>query len=213
MKLLKWIISLFSKKEKEVVIIEEPVKKPIEIVPPSIPSGIKKLALLCGHGAGDSGAICFNKIEEHEYSKKVISLIKDKFPHLEVRTYFKEKTYGWTRVHAQLALFRPDISLELHLNAASGSAIGFEFLITNEASRKFGEQMAASFGAKFGRKIRREKGINFLKSGDRGFLNVYSASKFSKISGIVEPFFCDNKAEWIEPEELAKFYVEFISKQ
>jgi N-acetylmuramoyl-L-alanine amidase len=206
--LINLIISLFTKDNQKP---EVSAPKLPESPKPNIPSGAKKIAILVGHGAGDSGAICWNKMEEHEYNKKASSIILDQVKNKELKVFFKTKN-GWGSTYAQVALFHPDICIEMHLNAATGTAYGCEVLITSESARSIGELFASRFCEKFQRRIRGSKGIKWLKSGDRGFGNVYAASKVSKKAILIEPFFCDNKTEWIEVEEYAKFLVDFINE-
>lgn len=203
-----WIKNLFKKKPVSIPVEKNPIDEAIKVPKPLDPIGKAKIAILVGHGAGDPGASCFNGMAEHDYNKKVAGIIKAKMPNVTV--YFKH-SMGWAPVYAQLAVSRPDVCIELHLNAYNGKAFGCEVLITSEVSRSLGEKFAAMFCLKFGRTMRGQKGIKWLKSGDRGFGNVYGASKVAKKAILVEPFFCDNKNEWIEPEAYAEFLVEFLS--
>lgn len=216
---METIINFFKKwfKKKptntKLPVENKPVETPVEI-PKPIETPVetyqltKKIAILVGHGAGDSGAICFNGLAEHEYNKRVSQILQAKFPNLQV--YFKSSSGGWAPVYAKLALYRPDLSVELHLNAYNGKAFGCEVLITNEVSRSVAEQFASMFCKKFNRTMRGAKGVKWLGRGDRGFGNVYSANKVSKKSILVEPFFCDNKNEWIPVEEYSETLVEFL---
>ena len=170
----------------------------------------KKIAILIGHGQGDGGATCWNGTTEHDYNKKVAEIIKSKMPN--VTLYFKSKVGDWAPVYVQMAVSRPDVSIELHLNAYNGQAKGCEVLITSEAARSLGEKFASMFCLKFGRVMRGSRGIKWLGNGDRGFGNVYSASKVSKKAILLESFFCDNKAEWIDPEVYAEFLIGFLKE-
>jgi len=207
-----WIKKLFKKDKPANLPIHEknPIDEAIKVPKPSAPIGSAKIAILVGHGAGDPGATCYNGLAEHEYNKKVAAIVSAKMPNVKV--FFKSGAGGWVPVYAQLALYRPDLSVELHLNAFNGAAKGCEVLITSEACRSIGEKFAAEFCLRYQRVMRGARGIKWLGSGDRGFGNVYSANKVSKKSILVEPFFCDNKNEWIPQEEYADFLVSFLSK-
>lgn len=206
---LKWLSDLFSSPSKptEPVIVEAPKK---EEQAPKLPSGRKKIAILVGHGAGDSGAIFWNKYQEHLYNKATGEIVVKEVKNHDVRLFFKSKG-GWGPTYAQIALWNPDISIEMHCNAASGTAVGCEVLITSESARSLGESFASAFCQKFNRKMRGAKGIKWLRSAkNRGFGNVYAASKIAKKAILVEPFFCDNKDEHVEISAYASFMVEFI---
>ncbi len=206
-----WIKKLFKKNKPTNSPIEKnPIDEAIQVPKPLDPIGSGKVAILVGHGAGDPGATCWNGMAEHEYNKKVAAIIESRLPNVTI--YFKSKIGGWSPTYAKLALSKPDLSIELHLNAYNGSAKGCEVLITGESSRSIGEMFAAEFCMKYQRVMRGAKGIKKLGDGDRGFGNVYSANKSAKKSILVEPFFCDNKSEWIEPSDYAEFLISFLKK-
>lgn len=175
------------------------------------PGAIKKIAILVGHGAGDSGAIGWNKVEEHEYNKKVASIVSEMNLGKEIKVYFKAKG-GWVSTYTEIAKFNPDLSIELHLNAATGNAVGCEVLVLkgHNDSASIGMSFANMFTQKFSRKIRGDKGIKWISSGDRGYGNLVGVSMAATWSVLVEPFFIDTKSEWIEPEEYAKFLAEWL---
>lgn len=209
-----WFKGLFKKKISPTTVVKSPEEKnpideAIKVPKPSAPIGKAKIAILIGHGAGDPGASCWNKMTEHDYNKKVAMIVASKMPN--VTLYFKQRIGGWAPVYAQMALLRPDISIELHLNAYNGKAVGCEVLITSEEARSLGEKYASMFCLEFQRVLRGARGIKKLGSGDRGFGNVYSASKVAKKAILVEPFFCDTKSEWIEPETYAAFLMKFLN--
>jgi N-acetylmuramoyl-L-alanine amidase len=207
-----WIKKLFKKskpannpippKKEEGDVINFP--KPVDH------SGKSKIAILIGHGASDPGATCWNGMAEHDYNKKVAAILEARLSN--VTLYFKSSVGGWAPTYAKLAVTRPDLSVELHLNAYNGKAKGCEVLITSESSRSIGEMYAAEFCLKFQRVMRGAKGIKWLGSGDRGFGNVYSANKCAKKAILLESFFCDNKDEWIEPTDYAEFLISFLKK-
>lgn len=207
-----WIKSLFKKKQ------ETPVVKPQEQAPVELPvetkpsTGIKKIAILVGHGAGDSGAICYNGTEEHNYNLQVAKILLSENSNKELSMFLKSPS-GWVSTYLKVALFNPDLTIELHLNAATGSAVGCEVLClsNDEKSAEIGRSFAKAFTGKFGRKLRREQGINFISAGDRGYGNIKGCKALSPGSILVEPFFCDNKNEWIEPVEYAKFVKEWLN--
>lgn len=203
--LINLILSLFQKDKPKIETVspvinpEVPTKEEVESFPK------KKIAILVGHGAGDSGAICWNGMEEHAYNKQVAEYVASKTP---VRLFFKSSN-GWAPTYLKLGAYNPDISIELHLNSFNGKAVGCEVLCTSQKAKHIANSFTASFCAKFSRKNR---GIKWLESGDRGYGNVKSASMISGKAILVEAFFCDNKDEWIEPLTYAQFLVEWINE-
>jgi len=201
--LINLILSLFQKpKSVETVPPKKDPEVPTKEEINSFPN--KRIAILVGHGAGDSGAICFNGIEEHNYNKEVAMIISSKIP---VKLFYKSKN-GWAPTYLQIATYNPEICIELHLNSYNGKAFGCEVLCTSKKAEDLANSFAASFCAKFGRKNR---GIKWLESGDRGFGNVKSASLISKKAILVEAFFCDNKSEWIEPLVYADWLIGWLN--
>jgi N-acetylmuramoyl-L-alanine amidase len=202
--MFNWLKNLFKKKKSNTS--ETPTSS-------NIPnSNIKKIALLVGHGAGDPGATCWNKMAEHDYNSLVASILEQSDIADRIKVFYKTKRTGWVATYAQVALFNPDVSIELHLNAANGTAVGCEVLCLaiDKQSSIIGKQYAEQFNKTFNRKLRGEKGIKWISSGDRGHGNLVGAKAVAKHSILVEPFFCDNKEEWIEPNTYAEFLTKFI---
>lgn len=189
-----------------------PSKKPVITTSSGEKGKIKKIALLVGHGAGDSGAIGWNKVEEHAYNSKLASLIME-YASIgkEIKVFYKSKS-GWPSTYLDVAKFSPDLTIELHLNAATGTAYGCEVLVLNghSDSAEIGRSFASAFTSQFGRRLRGDKGIKWIGSGDRGYGNLKGASVVGTWSILVEPFFIDTESEWIEPSEYAKFLAEWI---
>jgi N-acetylmuramoyl-L-alanine amidase len=211
MKFLKWIISLFNIKEENKKIPDElPVKFPQDLPPK--PSNAKKIALLVGHGAGDSGAVGWNKVEEHDYNSFVAEYVSKSKTNKIIQVFYKAKTGSWGPTYLKVGVFNPDVTIELHLNATEG-AVGCEVLClkNHNQSAVIGRKFAEAFCAKFNRKMRRDKGILWISSGDRGHGNLLAASAISPVAILVEPFFIDTKSEWIEKEVYAEFVADFVN--
>lgn len=212
MKYLRIFLSLFKRKtnsSETPTSSNIPIKLPDAVNTIPLKSGIKKIAILVGHGAGDSGATAFNGIEEHDYNIRVAEILNNSYLGKDIKIFYKTSK-GWIPTYLQIAVFNPDLTIELHLNAASGTAIGCEVLCIDKESAIIGRSFTSAFCKKFNRKARRELGINFISSGDRGYGNLKGCKAIAKQSILVEPFFCDNKNEWIEPSEYATFVCEWI---
>ena len=106
----------------------------------------------------------------------------------------------------------PDVSIQLHLNSFNGTANGCEVLVLSGDTRSYAlaEKFAKEFTQEFGRTLRRPevKGKKILSSVDRGAASLRAAPKGVKI--LVEPFFIDNKNDFVSKEEYAKFLTKFV---
>lgn len=179
----------------------EPVKK------------YKKIAIIIGHGHGDSGAENWDKSRnEFEYNSIVANYIKSKITDREIRLFWRGRT-GLTGVNTQVRLWDDDLSLELHLNSADVPARGCEMLCLSgdKQSISLAQDLAAAFCMKFGRKLRDEDGVKELKKKDRGHYSLALVDD-GKPSILLEPFFISAKDEWIDPLIYAEFLVDWIKE-
>lgn len=213
--LVEIIKNLFKKKEFPVETIppvnpipEIPTKEEVERFPSSF--GIKKIAIIVGHGNGDSGAIGWNNVEEFDYNKQVAELVKNKTSK-EIEVFYRSST-GIVGVAAKAVLSRPDMSIELHLNAYNGKAVGCEVLCLqgDTASGEVAKLFAKKFTQKFQRTLRRDNGVNWISSSDRGGTSLRAVAPI-KYSILVEPFFIDTPSEWIHPGVYADFLIDYIN--
>lgn len=174
-------------------------------------SEIQKIAIIVGHGHGDSGAESWDKkTNEFEYNSIVASALA-LYPHSKQVKIFWRGSAGIMGVAAQVVLWKPDLSIELHLNSFNGEAKGCEVLCLKGdiESGKIGKDFAKKFTEKFNRTLRRDQGINWISSGDRGATSLRAVSPIKR-SILIEPFFIDNKNEWIKPSDLAKHLGEWM---
>jgi len=195
-KLFKWLSYIFKAKE-----MNDEINKPI-----------KKVAIIVGHGNGDSGAIGWNRFAEFDYNVMVAEEIADSDLGKEVKVFYRGSS-GIAGVAMKAVAYNPDLSIELHLNAFNGKATGCEVLCLDgdEQSAIVGRSFANAFTQKFNRKLRREKGINWITGADRGHSSLKAVSPI-RHSILVEPFFIDTKEEWIEPMTYCNFLKEWIKE-
>jgi N-acetylmuramoyl-L-alanine amidase len=198
----KLIQAIFKKKEPQVIQVEQ--KKDA--------GAGKKIALIVGHGAGDGGAEAFNGMSEFNYNSFVAEEVEKTIKDKQVKVFYRGAG-GIAGVAAKAVAWNPDVCIEMHLNSFNKIAAGCEVLVLSgdEESAKLGRKFAASFCSKFNRKTRGDKGVKWLASSERGGLSLKCLSPI-KQAILVEPFFCDNKSEWIEPVEYVKFLAEFINE-
>lgn len=215
MRFLNWILNLFNNKgsgkktEPTQPKIEQPKTEPAK------ESEIKKIALLVGHGAGDSGAVRRKtRFEEHTYNSMVAEMIGQSDVKKIVKVFYKTKQTGWVGTYAKVAMFNPDLTIEMHLNDADVPAVGCEVLCVDKdlESGSVGKKFASMFSKEFSRKIRGDQGIKWMSKGGRGYGNLVGARATSKRSILVEPFFINTDSEWIEPSTYAEFFKKFLNE-
>lgn len=198
--MFNWLKNLFKKKEQPTPQTPKPT------------SNIKRIALLVGHGNGDSGAVGFNRVEEHAYNSFIAEFVAQSDLNKQVKVFYKSKS-GWIGTYPKVRLFKPDLTIELHLNAANGKAVGCEVLCLegDNNSAVIGKQFALDFTTQFGRRMRGDKGIKWIDSSGRGYGNLVAAKAVSPKAILVEPFFIDTPSEWITQYEYGNFLVKFIN--
>lgn len=194
----KWIKNIFKKQE-----LPAPM-------PEIKPNTKKKIAIIIGHGAGDGGATGWNGVEEYSYNHKVANILLENVHNHELKLFYRTAS-GIVGVASRVVLWQPDISIELHCNAYNGEAFGCEVLCLKDdiKSGEMAKSFAANFGAKFNRKLRGDKGVKWIINSDRGYASLSALRPIGQ-SILVEPFFLDNKNEWIEPLTYAEFLAQWI---
>lgn len=171
----------------------------------------KKVAIIIGHGSGDGGADTWNGSNEFAYNSKVAEYAKENSKQL-IKTFYRSSS-GIVGVAMEAVLWRPDISIELHLNSFNGQAKGCEVLILegDNKSAEIGRKFAKDFCNKFGRVARGDQGIKWLGPKERGAASLRALSPI-KQSILVEPWFADNKNEDISIKDYSVFLTDFIDK-
>ena len=208
---------IFATKKPDIIVANPPVvvvppSPPIPEIPTkeeveSFPVDKKlKIAIVRGHGGNDSGAVG-NGTSEVEYNTWVMKYVEAN-TRRNVRCFYGNSSMG--AVLSSLT-FRPDVTIQLHLNSYNKQAKGCEVLVVKGDTKSYpiAEKFAAAFTARFGRVLRRPeaKGKKILESSDRG---VSSLKASTGIKILVEPFFIDNKDDFVSKEDYAKFLTDFI---
>ena len=205
MKFLKYLWNKITGKSNSPEIPNSSTPDNTQTTPDDIKPGLK-IAIVRGHGGNDSGAVG-NGTSEVEYNTWVMKYIEAN-TRRNVRCF-----YGDSSIRAVLAslTFKPDVTIQLHLNSFNKQAKGCEVLVVKGDTRSYpiAEKFAAAFTVRFGRVLRRPeaKGKKILESSDRG---VSSLKASTGIKILVEPFFIDNKDDFVPKEDYAKFLTEFI---
>lgn len=147
------------------------------------------------------------KISEYNYALKMcVHLIQFPF-----ETRDNGGVYG---AASRLKKKGVNASLEPHKNAFNEKAKGFEilFLKGDKQSEKMAQLIAEEFKRHFPNRIlRRNQGLFPVSRGDRGHRNLLAAKDAGMVVALLsESFFLDNPLEWIEPEQMAKFWEEVL---
>lgn len=202
-----------------------PAKEPIKVPPTKIQlplpihSDVKrlKIAFIEGHGdkAGsgiDTGSTHYNGKSELTYTKEVTKLLLEK-KHLikhEIEIFTQFPSVG--DCAKKVIAWKPDLSFELHTNAYNGKAKGCQsqVLSNDPASFKFAKLFAEAFCKKFGRVLRDSDGVLEMGRKERGIYNLTSVEALPA-SVLCEPFFGDNKSDYVSVEDYVSFWIEFIN--
>lgn len=100
-------------------------------------------------------------------------------------------------------------TIETHFNGFNGKASGAECLVLKGDSES--EHYARLFMNMFSdvyprRKLRHDRGIKLVKSGDRGYTNLKVARRYMKVAILSELFFGDNPSDFMSFVDQSKFW-------
>jgi len=172
---------------------------------------IHKVAIIIGHGAGDSGAMGWNGMSEFNYNSFVAEEVARTSMGKEIKLFYRGDS-GIKGVSKKAMAWSPDITIEMHCNAFNGQAKGCCVLtLKDEISIKYGRKFSEDFCKKFGRILRDEDGVVELSRKDRGYFSLSQVDD-PPPSILVEPFFIDNKDEWVNPMSYSEFLIDWIRR-
>lgn len=167
---------------------------------PAPSSGSPLVALCVGHSrSGDNGAVSVGGVSEWDFNFEVANLTAGELRRHGLRarvvSQYDGSSYGqaMTWLAAHLRGIDADLAIELHFNAASESAQGFEYLYYHTSTR--GKALAESLHAaqKQAFPFAVDRGTKSRAAGDRGvqFLKLTHCPAV-----LAEPFFGTNPEEW-----------------
>ncbi len=172
-------------------------------------SAIKKIVLIVGHGAGDSGAMGFNGMSEFNYNSFVAEEIAKADTGKIIEIVYRGSS-GIAGAAKKAMSYKADMTLELHCNAFNKKAEGCVVLtLEDKISIEYGRKFSEAFCKRFNRKIRDVDGVKELKKNERGNYSLALCND-PPPSLLLEPFFIDNPNEWIEPAIYADFLIKWI---
>jgi N-acetylmuramoyl-L-alanine amidase len=158
------------------------------------------IAICVGHSRrGDRGATSAGGVSEWAYNQDLAQRLKWKLESLGVHCFvlsqYDADSYGsamrW--VSGEVEKRHATLAVELHFNAATGTAQGHEWLYwgTSKQSKILADALCSEFAVRF--PARKNRGSKAKTAGDRG-------AEFLKLTHcpavICEPFFGDNPDEW-----------------
>lgn len=212
-KFVSWIIKKIKGLNDEV--ITPPPASPVTTSPGQESGqvndfGVNRIALIVGHGHGDSGAEGHGT-NEFAYNTWVAEFIKKNLSEKVVEVFYRGAA-GIVGVATKAARFNPDLCVELHLNATAG-ANGCEVLVlkNDTKSERIGRSFANEFTSLFSRRLRQDKGIKWIDSSERGYSSLKAQSSIPR-KILVEPFFIDTPSEFIVKEVYADFLLTWLRK-
>ncbi len=166
---------------------------------------VKTIGLIVGHTEKDKGATIYNgAIQEYDYWSEVVeNLNLEK----EYAVGFRDRNGvagACSEIRAKLG-FNPDIILELHFNSYNGEAKGCEALFTNS------KELAEEFCFFMEKKGQKNRGAKDVYKNGRGIKNMEIAQRYCDNNILIEPFFADNKDDYITIKKMTEYLQEFLN--
>lgn len=219
----KVFTSAFEKYMSAQQTAQVPTPTPVPVPAPApapTPAPVKKklrVAFIEGHGDLDkkgnidTGSTHYNKKTELDYTRQCTKLISEWEPleNVEVKCFIQ---YPSVKTCADKVIkWGADISIELHTNAFNQKAKGCQVnvLSNDPESLKIARKFSEMFCAKFNRVKRDTDGVVEMGRQERGIYNL-SVVEPLKVAILVEPFFGDNKNDYVSVEEYVAFLKDFI---
>jgi N-acetylmuramoyl-L-alanine amidase len=186
-----FLLNWFRRTEKaEIVQESKPVVK--------FPS--KRIAICVGHSRrGDNGAVSVGGVNEWTYNNqlatKMAELLRKQGHEVLVVNKYDGNAYWSAMVYVagEVKKFNADVAVELHFNAATPTANGYEYLYwsTSPNSKKLADCFNKQHGKKLPQFRNRQNKPLTASSRGAGFVQRTHCPSI-----ITEPFFGTNKEEW-----------------
>lgn len=156
-----------------------------------------KLAVIVGHEKKAQGAAMHRSqgfISEYMYNNAIADLMIDygKTVGVEVVKVLRDGI-GISGANKKAASLKPDACIELHFNAANGTAHGTEVLCTLDAQDKTFAALVQANVCKVFERTGMSRGVKPIARSARGGGNVHGLPGIANC--LVEPFFGDNQKE------------------
>jgi hypothetical protein len=165
-----------------------------------------RIGFVRGHEAKAQGAQSNDGLSEYDYWGKVLPEVVRRT--VETKEFLRNGTNIRGAIRNALG-WKPDIIIELHFNAYNKSVNGAEVLICDNSQRQIANDLLGAWLV-FSNKSNR--GVKMKSSGDAGYASVDEMRRGGVQGCLFEPFFGDNPNDYVEPEIMIEFLVEFVNE-
>jgi len=180
-------------------------KTPIVRTTPRPLPDMPRIAFVRGHEAKAQGAQSNDGLSEYDYWGKVLPEVVRRT--VETKEFLRNGTNIRGAIRRAL-VWKPDIIIELHFNAYNTSVNGAEVLICDSSQRQIANDLLGAWLV-FSNKLNR--GVKMKSSGEAGYASVDEMRRGGVQGCLFEPFFGDNPNDYVEPETMVEFLVEFVN--
>ena len=180
-------------------------KTPIVRTTPRPLPDMPRIAFVRGHEAKAQGAQSNDGLSEYDYWGKVLPEVVRRT--VETKEFLRNGTNIRGAIRRAL-VWKPDIIIELHFNAYNTSVNGAEVLICDSSQRQIANDLLGAWLV-FSNKLNR--GVKMKSSGEAGYASVDEMRRGGVQGCLFEPFFGDNPNDYVEPEIMVEFLVEFVN--
>jgi len=181
-------------------------KTPIVRTTPIPLPDMPRIGFVRGHEAKAQGAQSNGGLSEYDYWGKVLPEVVRRT--VETKEFLRNGTNIRGAIRNALG-WKPDIIIELHFNAYNKSVNGAEVLICDNSQRQIANDLLGAWLV-FSNKSNR--GVKMKSSGDAGYASVDEMRRGGVQGCLFEPFFGDNPNDYVEPEIMIEFLVEFVNE-
>lgn len=164
-----------------------------------------RVGIIVGHEKNSQGARTYNDISEYTFNYFIAGLLKqlhdfkvsnnyNKIEHIELI----DRNSGWNAVQNKIKESQCVVTVELHFNSFYKIARGVETLAISgdESSEAFAAFISSRIAKEYRSTIRHGNGVYDVRSGERGYNNLFNAKKAGAfISVLVEPGFLNHESE------------------
>ena len=181
-------------------------KTPIVRTTPRPLPDMPRIGFVRGHEAKAQGAQSNDGLSEYDYWGKVLPEVVRRT--VETKEFLRNGTNIRGAIRRAL-VWKPDIIIELHFNAYNTSVNGAEVLICDNSQRQIANDLLGAWLV-FSNKSNR--GVKMKSRGDAGYASVDEMRRGGVQGCLFEPFFGDNPNDYVEPEIMVEFLVEFVNE-
>ena len=181
-------------------------KTPIVRTTPRPLPDMPRIGFVRGHEAKAQGARMQNGLFEYGYWGKVLPEVVRRTT--KTKEFLRDGTTIRGAIRRALG-WKPDILIEFHGNGYDTFVNGAEVLICDNSQRQIANDLLGAWLI-FSNKSNR--GVKMKSRGDAGYASVDEMRRGGVQGCLFEPFFGDNPNDYVEPEIMIEFLVEFVNE-